>query len=136
MININKYTLKPEAIKQAIYIHKQCQCDIGNNHYDEKTIHILDTISKDIALVKSQFQCAKCKSNEKRLTFHHLILTCYKEYMTINQYHMIRMNYKNILVLCKDCHKSFHGKNAKAEDLIYISEERTEGIIRDYYEKR
>jgi hypothetical protein len=49
---------------------------------------------------------------------------------------MIRMNWKSILVLCKDCHKSFHGKNDKGEDLAYISEPRVEGIIRDYYEKK
>ena len=136
MININKYALKPEAINKALNTQNICLCDVGNNDYDEKTIHILDQISKDIALVKSKFICAKCKSNEKRLTFHHLIMTCYKEYMPINQYYMIRMNWKSILVLCKDCHKSFHGKNDKGEDMFFITDTRIEGIIRDYYEKK
>ena len=129
------YILKKQELNYTIKRYNQLQCEIGNGKTDPKTIAALDTISKNIALVKSQFRCAKCNSENKRLQFHHLILTCYKEIMPINIYYMIRMNYKSILILCKDCHQSYHGKNDKGEDIYFISQERIEKILKEYYEK-
>jgi predicted metal-binding protein len=55
--------------------------------------------------------------------------------MPTNTYYMIRMNFKSILILCKDCHQSYHGKNDKGEDIYFISQERIEKVLKEYYEK-
>lgn len=129
------YKIKNDELAIAIKRHNSLQCEIGQGITDQKTIDILDLLSKNIALVKSKFECAKCHAENKRLQFHHLIMTCYKEIMPLNIYLMIRHNYKTIVVLCKDCHQSYHGKIDKHEDINFISETRTAQVIRDYFEK-
>lgn len=129
------YKVKSKELGIAIQTHNLLQCEIGNGIADQKTINILDTLSKNIALVKSKFECAKCHADNKRIQFHHLIMTCYKEIMPLNQYLMIRHNYKTIVVLCKDCHQSYHGKIDKHEDVCFISDERIQNVLRDYFEK-
>ena len=129
------YTLNNQALKFAIQQHNILQCDIGSGIIDKKRIDALDTTSKNIALVKSKFECSKCHNKNKRITFHHLILTCYKDIMPLNIYLMIRHNWKTIIILCKECHQSYHGKNDKGDDIYWISEQRIEKVMRDYFEK-
>jgi hypothetical protein len=56
--------------------------------------------------------------------------------MPIKIYLMIRHNWKTIVILCKDCHKSYHGKNNKGEDIYYISEQRIEAVKRDFFDEK
>jgi hypothetical protein len=135
VINTNNYDINRKALSWAIKRHNDLQCEIGKgttitqNMRDE-----LDTLSKNISLVKSRMTCQKCHDERKRIQFHHLIMRCYKEIMPINQYTMIRHNYKTIIVLCKDCHQSYHGRIA--DDTTFISEERIKEIMRDYFEQK
>ena len=51
----------------------------------------------------------KC-SKEKNLTIHHLITRKLKHFIEFKKYILQRYDWKNISVLCINCHKNLHKK--------------------------
>lgn len=126
-------SLNPQALQQAQNKYKEAQGNILRGEINQKTIDFLDVLSKNIALALSYFECQKCGANNKRLQFHHLILTCYSRIMTRKNYELIRHNYQNIVILCKDCHMSYHGKIYPEDDKVFIAETRIKAVKEEFY---
>ena len=97
-----------EVIKESIRVHKN-MLSKAFNYKDPTLIESAQALGKDISLAISGFKCQspRCGATQ-RLQFHHLITTYCRTYMDYWRYVMQRAYWGNIIVLCEDCHTSFH----------------------------
>jgi 5-methylcytosine-specific restriction endonuclease McrA len=68
-----------------------------------RKIILYKRLNIELAIISSKFCCHKCQSN-KNITFHHLIGRVEKQFTNWRHYFLQRNHYKNIIVLCMDCH--------------------------------
>jgi 5-methylcytosine-specific restriction endonuclease McrA len=86
-------------------IRKEYICSASIN---ERPLVAFIRTGREIAIVNANFCCEKCLSTEN-LTIHHLISRIAKYYIKDYPKYIIQRNYwANLVILCKECHHSFH----------------------------
>lgn len=134
--------LKKEVLEREME-NQTNNLEIGYKFRKYQNIAFAEILGKDIALAVSNFKCQSlmCKGTSKNLQFHHLITRYCKTYMDFLRYSVARAFWGNIIVLCEDCHSSFHKglSDIKMEEQvkqgrnIYITESRINSVKERFY---
>lgn len=105
----------------------------GDNGKNDAFYETLKAETKIICLVNASCRCERCGSGDK-LTVHHVFTRRMKEFMTFNRYLTQRYYWKNIAVLCVDCHSAYHSKEIEWDEVLEpISPFTIDGIKRTFF---
>ena len=98
-----------EKLESMIRKHEGLIRKLENGTIDKNSPlfdHVMKRIKqtgKYLVLQEAKYKCEKCKS-KTNLTFHHFIKRMEKNFISERKYWSLRHYYKNISILCSDCH--------------------------------
>lgn len=110
-----------------LHFRKMGNVDVENENELPNAIIPYIKYGKKIALAKSKRECDTCGSH-KKLQYHHVINRNMKKKMLKREYLIERHHWKNIRILCSNCHEDVEGRKENPF-VVYIKEDVIKNVL-------